>query len=64
MPAGAPFGAVAFLGKLARDRTVAPKRTILRHRAQLEALLGFQLYHPDEDHAAFVTFLNAPHERK
>ncbi len=40
------------------------KRSILRHGAQLKALLGFQLFHPDEDRAAFLIFVNAIHEHE
>ena len=33
------------------------KTDILRHAAELEALLGFQLFHPDEDQDRFMAFI-------
>ena len=35
------------------------KRDILAHAAELEPLLGFRLFHSDEDHDRFVAFINA-----
>jgi len=35
------------------------KQDILQHAAELESVLGFRLFHPDEDHDRFLAFINA-----